>query len=145
MYTLHWFWKQGGLKFSVCQFVIFDITDNQSLIGKCLGGQRVPSWWDTSIEQGPQEQHLCLVPSLWSSSLGLQNKVHGTGSNIWCTFITLRDKKYYSEAKRLEEKSVPCAQPCGLEVQRRLKELPVRKREHVWAELQSDLAHSERP
>lgn len=46
------------------------------------------------IGQSPQEKHLLrAVLNLWSGSLVLQSKVHGTKSNIWCTFITLRDKK----------------------------------------------------
>ena len=65
----------------------------------------------TLAEQRPQEQHLPVhvVLSLWSGSLVLQREVHGTGSSIRYTFMTLRDKKHYSEAKRLKEKSIPSA------------------------------------
>ena len=60
--------------------------------------------------------------------------VQGATSDI-LLLITLRDKKHFVEAKRLEEKSVACAQPCGLEIQRRHRVLPERNPERVGAEL----------
>lgn len=139
MYILCWFWRLHGLKLSVCQFVTFDTFDNGSLVVGALVGTVSQVDGHTSTEQSPQKQKLHMVPSLWSGSLALQSQVHGTGSNIWCTFITLRDKNHYTDAKCLQEKSVPCAQPCGLEVQRRLKVLPGRNQSmfeqshnHTW-------------
>lgn len=134
MYTLCWFWRLCGLKISVCQFVTFDIFDNWPLVVSALVGTVSQVDGCTSTEQSPQRQNLHMVPSFWSGSLVLQSQVHGTENNIWCTFITLRDKNHYTDAKWLRKKSVPCAQPCGLEVQRRLKVLPGRRPERVWTD-----------
>lgn len=81
------------------------------LVFKSLGRQSVPGWWAHFGRAETQEQHLPVrvVLSLWSGSLVLQREVHGTGSSIRYTFMTLRDKKHYSEAKRLEEKSISSA------------------------------------
>lgn len=67
------------------------------------------------IGQSPQEKHLLrAVLNLWSGSLVLQSKVHGTKSNIWCTFITLRDKKNITQKPNVWKKNLhPALSPAA--------------------------------
>lgn len=81
-----------------------------------FSGQRVPVDRHTSESSG---QRPPLVLSLWSGSPVLQSKVPDTGSTSDVLLLPLETKYCTQKPDVWEEKSVPCTQPCGLEVQRR--------------------------
>lgn len=129
MDILGWFWRQDGWSFQH-EFVTFDESDTWSV--RVLAGKVSQAGGHILVEQRPQEQHLpvCVVPSLWSGSLVLQREVHGTGSSIRYTFMTVRDKKHYSEAKRLEENSIPSA--LRLESSEKTQSAPHEETRECW-------------
>lgn len=88
----------------------------------------------TSVERGPQEQHLPVrvVLSLWSGSMVLQSKVHGTGSSIRCTFITLRDKKTITQKPNDWEKNLyPVLSPAAWKF-REIQSVPHKETGVCW-------------
>lgn len=84
-----------------------DICDNWSLAASASVGSVSPADGHMVKEQCPQEQHLHMVLSLSSGSLGLHSQVHGTESNITDKIITQKPNVW--------KKNLPGAQPHGLE------------------------------
>lgn len=83
-----------------------------------FSGQCVPV--DRHTSESPTGCNPFWYWAFWSGSPVLQSKVPGTGSTSDVLLLPFETKNFTQKPNVWEEKSVPCTQPCGLEVQRGL-------------------------